>query len=87
LRVGLPFVAIPQQLEHKFNATRAEAAGFGRMIGRNEITVPDIHRTIYETYESAEARQRALELANRVAPEFACDPADLIAARIAALFR
>jgi UDP:flavonoid glycosyltransferase YjiC (YdhE family) len=87
LRTGLPFVAIPQQMEHKFNATRAEAAGVGRLMRRNEITVPDIHRAIHEIYESAPTRQRAIELAHRVAPEFADDPADLIAGKVAALFR
>jgi UDP:flavonoid glycosyltransferase YjiC (YdhE family) len=58
LRTGLPFVAIPQQLEQTFNASRAEAAGLARRIRRNQMTVPDIHRAIYEVYESGAARQR-----------------------------
>ncbi len=58
----------------------------GRMIRKHEVTVPDIHKAIYEIYESEEARHRATELAHQVAPEFANDPVDLIAERIGALF-
>jgi hypothetical protein len=58
-----------------------------RWIRQSEVTVPDIHRAICEVYESTQTRQRALELAHRVAPEFADDPVDLIAGRVAALFR
>ena len=86
LRTGLPFVAIPQQREQMFNASRAESAGLGRMIRKHEVTVPDIHKAIYEIYESEEAPHRATELAHHVAPEFANDPVDLIAERIGALF-
>jgi UDP:flavonoid glycosyltransferase YjiC (YdhE family) len=87
LRTGLPFVAIPQQLEQRFNAMRAEDAGLGHWIRGEKVTVPDIHRAIYEVYESRQGRQHAVELAHRVAPEFTHAPADLIAERIAALFR
>jgi hypothetical protein len=44
LRTGLPFVAIPQQMEHRFNASRAEEAGLARCMRKHEVTVPDIHK-------------------------------------------
>jgi hypothetical protein len=86
LRAGLPFVAVPQQIEQLINGLRAQQAGVGRCIEAKEMTVPHLQRTLLDLYESSAARQASVNMAHRVAQECVGTPGDIIAAQATALF-
>ena len=86
LRAGIPFVAAPRLYEPNVNARRCADEGVAVAVLPAERTVPKIRNAILELYESTAYHQRARALAERLAPQFSREPADVIAERIGAAF-
>ena len=80
---GLPVVALPQQLEQLFNARRAEAAGFARLLWRGERHAAGIAAVLREAHADAALARAARELGARLRSEAGACPGMALTARLA----
>jgi hypothetical protein len=85
LRAGIPFVAAPRMYETEVNSRQCADLGVAIAVLPNERTVPTLRAAIFEIYESSAYHERARAMAARLAPQFAREPAAVIAERIAAV--
>jgi UDP:flavonoid glycosyltransferase YjiC (YdhE family) len=82
IRAGIPQVSVPQQLEQMFNARRLERTGAGRTVGWSPRTGELYAKFALDLYEDAGAQERARQLAEVTAADFAGDARAQSVARI-----
>lgn len=85
LLAGLPQVAVSQNLEQRFHAQRAEAAGVARLIIRRECTAERLITAVSAAYDDAAARANARRLAMSLRAGLDATPRDLLARAVAPL--
>lgn len=85
LAAGIPQVAIPQQLEQLYNATRAGERGVARVVEKGEGRAERLRQTILEAYHDEGMRRAAVTLARELQPFFLRSGRMMIRRRIATL--
>jgi UDP:flavonoid glycosyltransferase YjiC (YdhE family) len=86
LAAGIPSVALPQQLEQRYNALAAARRGVVRLVGRDEHTSERFRAIILECYHDRAMHEAAEALAKELIPFFYKSPRVMIRRRIGALF-
>jgi UDP:flavonoid glycosyltransferase YjiC (YdhE family) len=86
LAAGIPSVALPQQLEQRYNALAAARRGVVRPVAKSEQTAERLRAIILECYHDRAMHEAAEALAKELIPFFYKSPRVMIRRRIGALF-
>ena len=78
LGIGLPQVAFPRHLEHRYHAHRAQELGTLALVPRAVRNPEEMRSTILATYHDAAIGRRAIGVAEQLGPALVGDTAGLI---------